>query len=475
MIDSLGEELSEKDQVKIQKDYNVDIYITTDEFQDKDITTKKTIDYLKELIEKEIFEKEIMVIIQGKSVNDYIDHFNDLLIITTNAETCINCENNSKCEAIFKQTIPGTIKSGITYSQYHSRLYVPSKEKKSWVFRFGIGGLIGRRVEEQKKIIESVVNYGIKSSIFSFKDIFPRRFRTIMIDTTSGQLKKIEHNPIQFHILGVGASNQIFPTIIKNQPYILSFDASTPSLMGSKIYQIFDKELKRISTEPAFRQASDDVGDVSALNTLRNYYNTAMILYAMESQLKTVKENETINMLKRFIKYRPKASKIKQVELKKFLESEKEIKAERILFGKIYIEKKKRGLTDKEIIEEALIRWTKLYEKENIMTISLALLHGLILFGSLNIKEIIANIPLIKSPSAAMNKITVGYEIMDYPICEDTFEYKAYKILSSESKEYQNKVYKTIKIRDECLDLVLQYLLKSKKLIAAYKRKMKTY
>jgi hypothetical protein len=455
MIDSLGMDLPVEEQISLQKQYNSDIFIANDKFRDPKTTTALTIDYLKELIKQDVFDKEIIVIIQGENVNDYIEHFNELLIITTNSEQCINCDYAPSCIFIFQQN--KTIKS----LEYCKEFYEKANIERKWLFRFGIGGLIRRKIEEQESIIKGILSYAIKSSAFTFKDIYPKRTRKIMTDTKKGFVSVIEYDPIQFHIFGIGVSEQIFPTLVKNQPFIMSFDSRTPSQIAI-IPKFLDKNLKHFPTQKevlkyipyenlTFREQEDDVGDISALNTLRGFYNIAMILYAIESKMKLLNENKEINVIKRFLKYpSPKSTKIKTLE--EFFEE----KVSRIL-ALSYDEKKKRGMTDEEIIEDALKRWTEDYERTGIMTTSLAILNGLVIFKKLSIKEIVANIPFIKSPSAAMNVITIGYKIMSYPICEDTPEYK------------QGLVRKTIKIRGEFLNLVLKYLLKDSSLIESYK------
>lgn len=509
MIDSLGMGLSVKQQVEIQRKYNVDIYITNDEFKNPIKTTELTVEYLLELVKQNIFNVEIMVIIQGDTPKDYINHFNELLIITTNAEQCINCKHNQTCEVVFRQTFPRTYIKGLitrSYLDYHNNLYEPIRGKREWRFRFGIGGLIQRKVEDQEKIIDSVIDYGIKSAAFTFKDIYPKREREIMVDTKKGKVKRIEYDPIQFHVLGVGVSTQIFPTIMKNQPFIMSFDSKTPSQIAV-IPKFLDKNLRHFPVKKeelrylpyenlTFREQEDDVGDVSALNALRGFYNIAMLLYAMESKLKLLKENEEINMIKRYIKYHPKYSQISQKSLEKYFEAEgAEVKPKKKkvtteepkkkttekyktpkelgLFNfedSSYREKVLAGFSEEEIIEDALKRWTTTFEKTGEMTTSLALLHGLIIFGVLDIREVVANIPIIKSPQAVMNKLTIGYKIMEYPICEDIPEYFRYKNLSKEERVKTIPVLKAIRIRHEYIDLVLKYLLKSKNQIKEYKK-----
>jgi len=457
MIDSLGMDITPLQLVQLQKKYNVDIFISKDEFQDKDRTTELTINYLKALIKEKIFNKEIMVILQGINPDEYKDHFDEILVITANAEKCINCKHNSLCDVIFWQI---TRLSAVEYCEKH---YEKSKKNRKWLFRFAIGGLIKRSIEEQVEIIDTVLNYAIDSSAFTFKDLYPKRIRTIMTNTTTGTTRSFEYDPIQFHLFGIGASRQIFPVIMRNQPFILSFDSQTPSKIAT-FGLFFDKELGRFPSvkelaednKYTFRQKIDDVGDVSALNTLRGFYNTAMILYAMESQMKLAKENQEINMLKRYIKFpSPKLSNLRQTELKDFLERNVKKVLANLLSYKAKID---AGMTEEEIVEEALLRWTQNYEKTGIMTVSLALLNGLIIFKTLSIKQIIANIPTIRSPQAAMNVITINYKIMEYPICEDTPKYK------------QKLVPKTIQIRKKHLDLVLKYLLKDPKLKDEYKQ-----
>lgn len=455
IVDSLDMDISPNELVKLQKKYNVDIFISKDVFQDSNETTKLTTEYLRELIKEKVFDKEIMIILQGVSNAEYIDHLETMLIITANAEQCINCKFNLYCDAIFWQS------KSKSYTKYCEEHYEKSKKERKWLFRFAIGGLIKRKTEDQKEIIESILNFVINSSAFTFKDIYPERIREIMVDTIKGFTKKISYDPVQFHIFGIGASKKIFPTIMRNQPYIMSLDTQTPSKIA--LYpQFFDKELGRFpSTKQvegenkySFKQKIDDVGDVSALNTLRTYYNVAMILFAMESKMKIVEDNEEINIIKRCIKYpKPKLSKLKQTELEAFLQ--RDVK---LVLINTYEEKKKAGLSDEQIIDDALKRWTKMYEETGYMPVSLALLNGLIIFKRLSIKDVIANMPTIKSPTAAMNVLTIEYKIMQYPICEDTQEYK------------EKKTLKTIQIRKEHLDLVLKYLLKDPNLVEDYKK-----
>ena len=152
------------------------------------------------------------------------------------------------------------------------------------MFRFAIGGLIKRSIEEQVDIIEKVLDYVIESSAFTFKDIYPKRIRKIMTNTTTGATSTFSYDSIQFHLFGIGASKKIFPIIMRNQPYILSFDTQTPSKIAL-LPQFYDKYLGRFpparvlkdDNKYSFKQKIDDVGDVSALNTLRMYYNVAMI------------------------------------------------------------------------------------------------------------------------------------------------------------------------------------------------------
>jgi hypothetical protein len=467
MIDSLlrKEDIAEipiKKFVETQNLYDVDIYVAMDFFQDPKETTIRTILYLKELILHNLFNIEIMLVIQGKEIPEYRTHFEELLIIATNSQECINCQHNLDCpiEVIFQQTTSAQKKA------YHDTHYrVQEQLNQGWTFLFAIGGLIGRTPSIQKSIIEGILDYAIKIIETINFDIFPTTERQIMTDTKKGLLSDtIPYPRIQFHIFGIGTTRPILLTLMKNQRYIQSFDSSAPSLIATK-GQIYNKDLGRINTTPNFVKG-DKVSEVSTLNMLRGYYNIAMVLYAMESEMRNRvwKENETLVTLHHYIKYAfekaPPRSKIKPLE--EFFEKEEFVSLAPL--GHAILKLSDAQKDDSHRIETALQSWVYTYEAQGIMPLSLAILNGLIIFRTLTAKQVIAFYPQIVAPSAAMNIITKPYHISRYWLCEDTPEYLTYLKTKTGSP-----IPKTIQIREEYLDLVLRYLLKEERLISEYK------
>jgi len=471
MIDSLNTDITPAELIKLQQELKVNTFIARDSFRDPDATTKLIIEYLTCLLREEIFPERIMLIIQGDSVKDYITHFDTLLVLANNSAECINCNHAGTCKILFRQNLTS---SNISYHERH-HCARGEKEKRKWTFTFGIGGLIRRAINMQERIIKAVIQHGIEMNNSIQNDVLPKRTRDIMTNTRDGTIKRFDYPPIQFHVLGVGASKKIFPLVMQNQPYIESFDSSVPSLIAT-VPKFFDKKLAQFPTKKeqlrampyetlTFRE-EDDVGNVAALNALRAYYNTAMILYAMESNLKMVRANETINMLKRFIPRPPKSSSI-DASILEFI-SPVMTRKEKILLGSGYEKKKNVGMADEKIIGDALKRWTASYRKTGRMNISLALLRALVILQEINTVQVLALIPSIKSPSAAMNVITDGYEICEYPICEDARSYGEWK-----KNRSGKRVLKTIRIKERWLRLVLKHVLADASKVDEYMKYLK--
>jgi hypothetical protein len=481
MIDSLKSERARLPEalLKLQIKNNVDIFIVKDEFHDPEATMKLTITYLKALLIAGLLDVEVMLIIQGHKdvdVAEYIRYFEELLVLATNTRECVNCKNNNDCGAIFWQT--RSTKNELE----HTAKYQPTSEQHGWTFRFAIGGLIGRREPDQEQIIKGVLSYAIKVLETINLDVFPERTRDVMITTLVGKTKQkkilsFSHPGIQFHLFGVGATQLLFPLLMLNQKYIISFDSATPSSIAAEYHQVYTKNLARVSVKPTFTETEDMVTDVSVLNTLRGYYNVAMLLYAMESamQRNVPDENPVAKAMHRFIRFSakqaPKSSKVKPLE--EYMERTEYMS----LMPLAYTIKAAKKLTPEELDDSARIetaiqgwiaKWQKskqLAEKEQnpnleLVPVSLALLQGLVVFRVLTIRQVLAFFPFVRAPNAAMNVITKGYDISRYWICEDIPEYAA----------TQYGVRKAIQIREKHLDLVLKYLLQDESLIAEYRQ-----
>jgi hypothetical protein len=447
--------------------YQVDTFIVKDKFRNQERTTDFAIKSLQELIRRNIFNVDVMLVIQGRTPTDYIRHFDEMLILTINSQQCTNCLNNKTCQVIFRQSKEAN-------TTIHDALFEETKEKKYWSFRFAIGGLIGRESSEQKEILEKILQYNqttltdlmayivkVNTAVDLDLNIFPKRERSILLgiqkETTNALIETKEYPRIQFHIFGVGASEKIIATLMENQEFIVSFDSNTPSFIAA-MNEFFDKDLKRVKAGNRFSE-EDRVSNLAALNTLKGYYNTVMLLYLMESLMNLKVENPIMSKVKTFIKYpSPKASKmISQKQLDDFYKESKVGYITQSIANQSFREPNYNAFTVQEDIEAALKRWTQHYAKTTQMVHSLAILNGLVIFKTLTINQIKLYFPTIKGPTAAMNVITTGYkDVTRYPLCEDTPEYKT------------GKTIKTIQIREKYHDLVLRYLLKDASLIPRY-------
>jgi hypothetical protein len=473
MIDSLNSERAKTPEELLRRQIvnKVDIFIVKDAFQDPETTMKLTVVYLRGLINANLLDVEVMLIIQGRDTAEYIRYFEELIILATNAKQCVNCKNNLACKAVFWQT------RSPTNEVEHINKYKPTGEEHGWTFRFAIGGLIRRREPEQEQIVKGVLSYAVKVLETINLDVFPEQQREIMVDTEKGKIETHSHPGIQFHLFGVGATKLLFPLLMLNQKYIISFDSKTPSSIAAEWHQVYNKHLGRVSVQPTFIGSEDLVKNLSALNTLRGYYNIAMLLYAMESAMtrNVPAENPVAKAMQRFIRFSakqaPKSSKVKPLE--EYMERTEYVS----LMPLAYTIKAAKKLTPEELDDPARIetaiqgwiaKWQKskqLAEKEQnpdleLVPVSLALLQGLVVFRVLTIRQVAAYFPFIRSPNAAMNVITKGYDISRYWICEDIPEYAA----------AQYGVKKAIQIREKHLDLVLKYLLQDESLIAEYRQ-----